>query len=254
MCAVKTIAAFAIMIAATANAQTPQFEVASIKPAPPPDGSYNVRMSGGPGQPDPGLFTCENFGLANLITIAYSLDSDRFSGPAWISDAKFNISAKVPEGATWEQFTQMLQNLLAERFKLKFHYVKNEVTRQVLVVAKSGAKLKQSVASLPDDPPRQQTMSMNSEDGQSVMRAVDSPMSQLAAQLSGSLHQQVADETGLPGNYDFTLRWAEGTSAEEGGSPILGALEKQLGLKLEKKKVLVDVMVIDHIEKTPTEN
>jgi uncharacterized protein (TIGR03435 family) len=87
-----------------------------------------------------------------------------------------------------------------------------------------------------------------------IMRAFDSPMTQLAGQLSGTLHQHVIDETGLPGNYDFTLRWAQGTSAEEGGSPILGALEKQLGLKLEKKKVMVDVMVVDHIEKTPTEN
>jgi uncharacterized protein (TIGR03435 family) len=252
---VQKIASIAIMLAATAAAQTPQFEVASIKPAPPPDGSYNVRMSGGPGQPDPGLFTCENFGLANLITIAFRLDSDQFSGPAWMNDAKFNISAKVPEGATWEQFNQMLQNLLAERFKLKFHYVKNELTRQVLVVAKGGAKLKQSVASPPDNPPKQQTMSMmSSEDSQMIMRAFDSPMTQLAGQLSGQLHQHVIDETGLPGNYDFTLRWAEGTSAEEGGSPILGALEKQLGLKLEKKKVIVDVMVVDHIEKIPNEN
>jgi uncharacterized protein (TIGR03435 family) len=244
----------AIVILASAAAQTPQFEVASIKPSPPPDGSYNVRMSGGPGQPDPGLFTCENFGLANLITIAYRLDSDQFSGPAWMNDAKFNISAKVPEGATWEQFNQMLQNLLADRFKLKFHYVKNELTRQVLVVAKSGAKVKQSVASPPSDPPKQQMMSMSSEDGQMIMRAFDSPMTQLAGQLSGQLHQHVIDATDLPGNYDFTLRWAEGTSAEEGGSPILGALEKQLGLKLEKKKVTVDVMVVDHIEKIPTEN
>ena len=242
------IASIAILLAATAAAQTPQFEVASIKPAS-PDGNYNVRFGGGPG-----LFTCENYGLSNLIRNAYHLDSDQFSGPSWMNDAKFNISAKVPEGATTDQLNQMLQNLLAERFKLKFHYVKTELTRQVLVVAKSGAKLKPSVASPPSDPPKQSSWSMTGEGDQTIMRAADTPMSHLAGQLSGVLHQHVIDETGLPGNYDFTLRWAEGTSAEEGGSPILGALEKQLGLKLEKKKVIVDVMVVDYIEKIPTEN
>lgn len=251
MCSVKTIVGIAIMLAVTAIAQTPQFEVASIKPAPPPEANSNYFMRCG--MSDPSLFTCENWALSSLVTMAYDLQVDRFSGPAWMGDARFNISAKVPQGAT-DQFQQMLQNLLAERFKLKFHYVKNEVTRQALVVAKSGAKLKQSAVPLPSDPPKQPSWSMNGEGDQTVMRAVETSMAQLAGQLSGSLHQQVLDETGLPGNYDFTLRWVDGASAEEGGSPLLEALEKQLGLKLEKKKVMVDVMVVDHIEKTPTEN
>jgi uncharacterized protein (TIGR03435 family) len=242
------------MIVANAVAQTPQFEVASIKPASPDDRNSNIKMPGGRDMPNPGLFSCENLSLSNLVMIAYSLESDRLSRPAWTDDAKFNISAKLPERATWEQFNPMMQNLLAERFKLKFHYEKKEVARQVLVVAKSGAKLKQSPAPLPSDPPKQPSFSMTGEGDQTVMRAENTLMSQLAAQLSGSLHQQVTDETGLPGNYDFTLRWVDGTSTEEGGSPILEALEKQLGLKLEKKKVMVDVMIVDHIEKTPTEN
>ncbi|MGA3185538.1 MAG: TIGR03435 family protein [Bryobacteraceae bacterium] len=242
----RNLATIAILILSIAAAQTPQFEVASIK-AVSPEVPFTVRLSGGPGTPDPGLFTCENFNLSNLITIAYSIDSTQYSGPSWMNSAQFNISAKVPEGATRQQFNQMLQNLLADRFQLKFHYEKKEMTQQTLVVGKSGAKLKKSEAS-------EVSMRKSSEDGQTIMRAVDASMTQLAGQLSGELNQRVIDATGLPGNYDFTMHWTEGTSAEEGGSPLYEALEKQLGLKLEKKKVLVDMLVVDHIEKAPTEN
>ena len=242
---------FLICLAAQAQDASPQFEVASIKPAPPPEGSFNVRMAGGPGTPDPGLFTCENFALSNLVTIAYSLNPDQLSGPHWMDDAKFNVFAKVREGTSRQQFNQMLQNLLVDRFHLKVHYEKKEVTQQVLTVAKNGVKFKPS-PEVPDPSPP--SASLTAEGDQEVMRATETSMVGLAAHLSGQLHQRVTDATGLPGNYDFTMRWAPDASAADGGSPLLEALQKQLGLKLESKKVMVDVLVIDHIEKTPTEN
>ena len=240
-----------ICLAAQAQDTSLQFEVASVKPAPPPEGAFSVRMSGGPGTPDPGLFTCENFALSNLVTIAYGLNSDQLSGPHWMDDTKFNLSAKVRDGATREQFNQMLQNLLVERFNLKVHFEKREAQQQVLVVAKNGAKLKPS-PEVPDPSPP--SMSLIADGGQTVLRATETSMVGLAGQLSGLLHQRVTDATGMSQNYDFTMRWAQDASAADGGSPLLEALQKQLGLKLESKKGMVDVLVIDHIEKTPTEN
>jgi uncharacterized protein (TIGR03435 family) len=82
-------------------------------------------------------------------------------------------------------------------------------------------------------------------------------MDTLAKQLAGQLRRPVIDATELKGTYDFTLRWimeGSGPSSEETGPNIFRALQEQLGLKLESKKSMVDVLVVDHVEKIPTEN
>jgi uncharacterized protein (TIGR03435 family) len=236
-------------VALLVSAAGQSFEVASIKPAPSPDGPFTMRFAGGPGTPDPGLFTTENWALSGIVMLAYGLPAHQFSGPSWMDDARFNMSAKVPEGVTREQFNRMLQNFLADRFKLKFHYEKKGVAQYTLIVAKNGAKLK--AAAEPSSPGR---LSMSGEGSQEIMHATAASMAQLAGQLQGELHQPVQDATGLKGSYDFTLNWAPGASTEDGGSPIFEALQKQLGLKLEQKKIIVDVLVVDHAERTPSEN
>src|SRR5580700_4776117 len=126
------------------------FEVASIKPAAPPGGSpgviaLRVMANGGPGTGDPGRWTAENFSLANLISAAYDLKRYQYSGPAWMDDTRFDVVAKLPGGATKEQFRVMLQNLLADSFKLAIHHEKKEMQVYELVIAKNGLKLKESV-------------------------------------------------------------------------------------------------------------
>ena len=142
----RMVGAIVIMFAAASYGQA--FEVASIKPSPP--GEVNQFWSGGPGTKDPGLFTCRNVDLADLVVMAYrDLPRYRFSGLDWMRSTRFNISAKIPEGTTKEQFQLMQQNLLTERFKMTIHHEQKEMQMYDLVVTKDGPKIKHS----PEIPP-----------------------------------------------------------------------------------------------------
>jgi uncharacterized protein (TIGR03435 family) len=275
------IAAF-LTILASAWAQTPdaklQFEVASIKPSPPPPGSGRMRvgMRGGPGTDDPTLFTCENYGLAALVILAYDIKDYQYAGPEWTQFTRFTVSAKIPPGTTKEQFRQMLQNLLAERFKLAVHHEKKDMVASYdLVVAKNGPKFKEAVeAPPPADDTRQQPGELKNDangfpalphgqgytmaitKGRAALHSDKESMPTFAEKLSGQLRQPVTDSTGLKGKYDITMYWITDLrpSADEPGPSIFQALQEQLGLKLESKKSMVDILVVDHIEKTATEN
>ncbi|MEP6716303.1 MAG: TIGR03435 family protein, partial [Terriglobia bacterium] len=157
---VKTICG--LIFAISALAEGPVFDAASIKPAPPPlGGMMRVGTSGGPGTSDPGLFKCMNCSISMLITQAYDIQRYQLTGPSSIDGDRFDINAKVPEGATKDQFRLMLQNLLADRFKLTVHHDKKEMAAFDLVVAKNGPRLKQAApvdtdaapADLPPPPP-----------------------------------------------------------------------------------------------------
>ena len=143
----------AVLTACAAFAQStgnpPSFEVASVKPAAPmTDGRIRVMTRGGPGTPDPGQITYSNVSIKNVMTTAYNVKGYQISGPDWLDSLRFDITAKVPPGTTKEQFQLMLQNLLAERFKLTLHHQSKDLPIYALVVAKGGPKLKESV----DDP------------------------------------------------------------------------------------------------------
>jgi uncharacterized protein (TIGR03435 family) len=277
-----------VVLALTALGQSasnaPAFEVASVKPSPPPDrtkGMY-VGMSGGPGTDDPTRATFQNFNLSNLVTIAFGIDRNHFAGPGWMDSQMFDIAVKVPEGATREQFRLMLQNLLTERFHLMFHYQRKETTTYELVVAKNGPKFKKSAAGnsaaevvvppqpLPANPIRMgrdgfpilpegrgpKTIMTN---GRARARLPEESMDQLAAMLSSQVRSPVTNATGLNGKYDVNLYWAtdrlrtDGPEAESGPT-IFGAVQEQLGLKLGPKKGMIDVLVVDQVDKAPTEN
>ncbi len=266
-------AASLLLILSTAVAQTPQFEVASLKPSTP--GATSGAMSGGPGTKDPGLFTCQNISLRALMVTAYNLLTYRFSGPDWMSSARFNISAKIPEGTTREQFQAMLQNLLVERFKMGDQWEKKEIQTYDQTLGKGGHKLKESTPEAdaaegapsggppkadPDGfpilPPGRHRVLL--EIGSHVaMRWSDETMGLFVTYLSAQLRTPVADQTGLKGQYDFTLRWvAEGAapSSDETAPSLFRAVQEQLGLRLESRRGTVDVLVVDHAERTPGEN
>lgn len=268
--------ALAILSLAALKGQS--FEVASIRPAAPD--TLNFTWSGGPGTKDPGLLTCENHDLTSLVTIAFAIPDYRIIRPAWMRSARFNITAKIPEGATKEQFRLMLQNLLVERFKMEFHHEQKEVQAYDLVVAKNGLKLKEAAAAPPGDPaeykptpgpPKKDKEGfpiIPADDPRPMMSAIEGPrwvqrfngrtMADLARYLGPSVGgHPVDDATGLKGKYDFTLKWINDRgrpSPDDIGPTIFEALQSQLGLKLESKKSIVDFVVIDHMEKTPTEN
>jgi uncharacterized protein (TIGR03435 family) len=267
-----------MLLALCTAAQTPQFEVASIKVSPPPDPrGFRVGFRGGPGTEDPGLFTSENWDLGGLITLAYDIQGYQLSGPDWMGMTRFMISAKVPPGTTIEQFHLMLQNLLAERFRLILHHERREMQAYALIVSKNGHKLKESPEAVPSEddeskpsanladrdengfpvlPPGRQSAMMGIQGGYTAQRFSDESMAQLASTLAGQVRHPVSDDTGLKGKYDFTLKWIMGgaLSPDDTGPTLFAALQQQLGLKLEPGKTMIDIFVVDHIEKTPTEN
>jgi uncharacterized protein (TIGR03435 family) len=255
----------------------PAFEVVSIKPAPPPDPrGMTVGSHGGPGTDDPGLFTGENFDLRGLVSNAYDIPHYRISAPDWMATARFNIAVKVPAGATKEQFRLMMQNMLAERFKLVVHHDKKEMQLYELVIAKGGPKLRRSAGEPlkegDGEPDRKRPLepmklaadgypalsegtTMAMMNGRARVRYPRETIESFAQTLSYQVGRPVTDLTGLTGKYDIALFWDYGgTSDPDAGPTLEAAIQSQLGLKLESKKGPVDIVVVDHAEKVPTEN
>jgi uncharacterized protein (TIGR03435 family) len=287
--------------------ENPTFEVASVKPsAPSPDGRMRVMMRGGPGSPDPGQITYTNVSLKGVLQTAYNVKGYQISGPSWLDGQRFDIAAKLPKGATKEQFQKMLQNLLAERFKLVLHHDTKELPIYTLVIGKNGSKLKESAKEDPavtaaraSEPPsldgarikmdkdgkpqlppgmgKGNMMMMMSPNGMQLT-ANGVKISNLIDMLANQMGRPIIDETNLAGEYDISLNFSpenmglmpgmpppqpggEGGpmhaagGPESGGAPTISvAVQEQLGLKLESKKGLVDMLVIDSMEKLPTEN
>jgi uncharacterized protein (TIGR03435 family) len=249
------------------------FEAASIKPATPfgPRGMIS-EQKGGPGTSDPGSFTCVNCSLYWVLADAYPIHDYDFSGPDWLQSTRFDFSAKIPAGTTKEEFQTMLRNLFAERFKMTFHRERRPAQVYQLTVGKSGPKFKESTPKEPlkDDgaPPKFRRdadgfpilspgSGMGLAPGHGRIQASDERIAWFVEMLSGQLRAPVVDATGLAGKYDFVVSWAweEGPDAASAfAAELIAAVQSQLGLKLERKKGDVDVLVIDHIEKTPTEN
>lgn len=285
---IGTVFAFVVCSAAFGQSAEPPlvFEVASVKAAPPPAGGGGMHgCFGGPGTSNPGLYTCSKATVSLMAFQAYGLKSYQV-GPAYYSDTvEYNVTAKVPPGTTPTQLRTMMQSLLTERFKLTFHYEKKEVAVYDLVVAKGGPKF-QEASPTPEPepstaPPVPQRQLSKDEDGFPILprrprsmsfpsanglgRIVSSamPISSLASYLTQRMGRPVFDATGLNGKYDYTVTFTQ-ESLPVGGPPprpddasgltIFAALEKQLGLRLESKKSIIDIFVIDHWEKTPVEN
>lgn len=256
----------AIACGVLAFAQTAQFDVASVKAAPPD--ARGMRCTGGPGTSDPGSLTCENYSLSFLVMMAYNLRSYQLAAPAWMDSARYNVVAKIPAGTDRGQFGLMQQRLLTERFGLRAHFEKRDMTVYELTVAKGGAKLKESSEPAAGKPevawrppvsgPPVRTMARVSYQAES--------MADLANFLSNQLGQPVTDATGLSGRYDYALSFlmepggrAAGPAVSNGAEPEFGvslidAVRDQLGLRLEKKKGQGDVLVVEHAERTPIEN
>src|SRR5580698_1499923 len=130
-------------LTAAAFGQT-AFEVASVRPV--PDTGYPGQgiSRGGPGTADPGRLTFEHATLKLLVMHAYGLQDFQVSGTDWIGTERFDVAATIPAGATKDQVNLMLQNLLAERFKLKLHRESRIFAVYELTVGKGGSKMRVS--------------------------------------------------------------------------------------------------------------
>jgi uncharacterized protein (TIGR03435 family) len=197
--------------------------------------------------------------LHGLLYIAYPLKPNiPIPGlPGWANSAVFDVDAKadnetalamqkLPDEERQKQAHLMLQAVLADRFKLRIHHETREGPIYELIVARSGFKLKEALAS--KRPP-------GSTCSHDHIQLRNTPISSLAYCLSAPLGRNVVDKTGITGNYEFELKWTpdELQGAPDAGPSLFTALEEQLGLKLVSAKGPVDVIVIDHIER-PSEN
>src|SRR4051812_689501 len=108
-------------VGATAFGQSPIFEAASVRPAQ-TDARARSSMRGGPGTSDPGQITYTNVMLMSVLLRAYDVKTYQVTGPDWLSSRRYDITAKIPPGATKEQFNRMLQGLLVDRFHLALHH------------------------------------------------------------------------------------------------------------------------------------
>ena len=269
------------------TAHAPSFEVASVKPA--SASASAISCSGGPGTTDPGLWKCSNVPLGFLISQTYGFDAYQLPPNDPCCRERFDFAAKVPEGATKEQFHRMIQNLLEDRFKLKLHHEKKKMAIYELTVGENGPKMKEAAATAssgPEDPwvPPEFTMGKDGypvfptgrgglADANGHFRWVgfNVSMQEIVKTLSFHLGSPVIDATGLTGKYKVDLRWwinvswlleRSGQQEEIKDLPDLGsrgptlvrAVQDQLGLKLTSGKGLGDIVVVDHFEKVPTEN
>ncbi|SPE26965.1 conserved exported hypothetical protein [Candidatus Sulfopaludibacter sp. SbA3] len=316
-------AALSACLAFGAYAQTeavPEFEVVSVKPAPPPTGNgIRVMMNGGPGSEDPGRLDWTNVSLQNIVTTAFNIKDYQLQGQEWMKSERFDVTAKIPPNTSKEQYRLMLQKLLADRFKMAFHHDTREHAVYALTVGKGGPKLQESD---PNDTSGFAPMMMPGSDGGRVragtplngpppppppppggagrgtgggsgrggmmmmrpghLQAKRIGVEGLANLLSNITGKPVIDQTELKGIYDFTLDYAPDTAeggpmmmggmpppppgagggeggrmpmaSEPTGMTIYAAVQQTLGLKLEAKKLPLDNVVIDRIERVPTEN
>jgi len=213
-----------------ANGQTSgksEFEVASIRTNAPEPGFHFAAdaVSGGPGTSDPGMFRCSKCTLATLIVKAFNLQPYQFPGRASLADTTYEIAAKIPPGASQEEFSAMLQNLLRNRFGLTWRFQEKNMKGYRLVVGKDGPKLKESTgAPLPRTEDRNWNGSGESHNhsgaiafgSSATYRATGRTTADLARVLSDQIGLPVDDETGLPGKYDIALRWSGNEAAHAG--------------------------------------
>lgn len=249
---------------AQAPAGAPAFEVASVKVS-------QLNGMGGEGgrkanlTAEPGSLNIRNLTFRSCVSWAYHLKDYQVTGPGWIENERYDIVAKAGTPAKEDDLRKMLQTLLAERFKLACHRETRELPVYILSVDKGGLKMK------PSEGPGESSFQPVKGPNRLAVTVSHTSVSQFADLLaSGPLQgQPVLDETALDGSYDFSIdlgRYLDLSQGHEGDgvkSPmdrstvenaVILALREQLGLRVESKKRPIDMIVVDHAEKVPTEN
>jgi uncharacterized protein (TIGR03435 family) len=261
-----------------------RFEVASVKPAPP--NAPRVGRVGGPGTSSPSRIHYGRITLKSLMAIAYAIDQDRIQGPQWSGIDGFVVDAKVPDGTDKDQFPLMLQNLLHDRFHLTVHSEITNFKGYELLVAERGPKIRKSAdsgdasAENSVSEPTRVVANKDSEGfpilgpGRKYLALYSHGVERASyrnitlAEFARLLHYdigpslgdpfatiQVVDRTGLDGRFDFKLEFRQRFDDPNSDSPdIFVAVEKQLGLRLQKDIVPLPVLVIDRADRVPTEN
>ncbi len=273
---------------ASVKAAVPGAVQFSMNGGPLEHGPFN--MSGN----DPGRIAWTNVPLKRMMQVAYDLPPDRISGPDWLGTARYTTEAVVPAGTSVSDFRLMVQRLLAERFGIVVHRETKEFSGYGLEIAKNGPKLeaakgdarnasrRDAAAANAVNPGARGLMAVDDRgfpiptpgnpifdrggifeaairvNGRIRGSALNEPMAKIAEWLGRFAGAPVADRTGLTGKYDVHLEFtpdpAPGADAPDPGPDVFAAVQAQLGLRLVAQKVPVEMLVVDHAEKVPTEN
>ncbi len=219
----------------------PSFEVATVKPSDPNDRNQGFHVNGH-------RIYAENMTMNALISFAYAVHPKQIvGGPAWFGTDRYDIGG-LPDIAgepSLRQEQEMFQKILADRFALKLHREKRELSVYAVTVAKGGSKLAKSA----DDPNGQPESDGN---GRGRWKFENASMSDFTLVMQADLDRPIVDQTGLTGKYDFALHWTpDNVEAPDPDAPpgLFTAIQEQLGLKFEPVKAPADVLVIDHVEK-----
>jgi uncharacterized protein (TIGR03435 family) len=246
----RTALAWLVCCIGCAQTPEPQFDAASIKPSGPIQPGHFVGCKGGPGTDDPGRFTCGFTDLSGLIEDAYDIPYYRLSATNRLPETRFHLIATIPSGTSKEQFQRMMQNLLAERFKLEVHRESRETQMFRMVVGAGGPKLKPYVEGEPANV--EDEKSLRTRTPGFYYHVQGKTMADFARLVSVQLGKPVTDATGLNGKYDFDLWWTFDEPPSDG--PTMLSAIQSAGLKLESYKGQVEFVVVDHAEKMPAEN
>ena len=253
----SSVLCLALMAGWGQTAPPVSFEVASVKPAVP--GPWRESKAG------VDRVDFASVTLRYCIAFAYRVKEYQVSGPAWLGTLRFDILAKGPDGTRHEQLADMMQVLLAERFKLQVHRETKEYNVYALSVGKGGPKLKESASEAGSGA----SFGMSSTAaGVGRLEGKGATMASLANTISRIVGSPVVDSTALSGRYDLELEFSTEESkgmrmavtpgaspapAADAGVSIFSSLQL-LGLKLDAQKIPQDSIVVDHAEKTATEN
>ena len=282
----------AVLLSAAAVAQTApprlEFEVASIKPSPPPAAGQvlaGIKIDGA-------QLHSRSLALRDYIQSAYKVKNYQVEGPAWLGSERYEIDAKLPAGATREQVPEMLQSLFADRFELKVHRETKDFPVYGLVVAKGGLKIEEIPIDMDEIKKGNVDVAATAGAGgtnvalghgasfsinaNGTIGGVKLTMQMLADLLARFTDKPVVDMTDRKGGFTFTLTFTPEEframmirAAIAAGQPLppealrlldgvgddslVSALES-IGLRLENRKAPLEVLVVDHILKAPTAN
>jgi uncharacterized protein (TIGR03435 family) len=240
---------------APANSPRLTFDVISIHPSDPRvPGGFIKAMPSGQG------YLAKVVSVKLMISLMYKIPARQITGgPGWLDSELFDIQAKADKSYNIDDLHTMFQNLLADRFGLKFHVEKKDGNIYALTIDRSGLKMK------PNTSPQDYAIPVQ-PNGQANITGTRVPMNYLCWQLGQFLQNDerpVINMTGLTGNYDFKLvfRPQLPPGAGEDSLPpsfldrpdLFTAVREQMGLKLNAQKGSVTYIVIDHVEK-PSEN
>lgn len=220
-----------------------KFEAVSIKP-------NRSGAAGSETDTTPGRLSLVNVTPLSILLRAFGVLAPQIAGaPAWILTERYDVIAVTGSGdaLTNEARQPFLQALLADRWQFRYHSETRDIRGYSLIVAKNGTKITAHSG------PGEYAMKIQAAEGRLILRSTRGNMGRLAEILSGQTNSLVTNDTGLSGEYDFTLEWVPDQNPDVSGSSLFTSLQEQLGLRLQAERRPAKVIVIDRIER-PSEN